>query len=615
MTRQSCLFSAVLIVASAICSAPCAQSQEYRFGVPKAKMLVVVRPKAAVHITYDFTFQNAPNGHVIDVVDIGVPHAGYDLGNVRAWLNDSPLGDIRVSQYVKPGFEVHLGAKAILPGRSGRFRVTFEIPDMVFQDTTRADYASLRITPTWFGEQYVLGRTHLQVAIQLPKTVRPDEVLHQGVEFSKKAKSDQGALVGWDFPTTRLTGPHPVAVSFPKRDMQRVIHTTAFDLLVKWFQESPRARFVLGSVFLILLGILFFRFSGGTGFSVYFLLAGGACVWFIFSPVAHLLAMPIMVALIGVNEWFLARRKMRYMPPIAQLEGGGIKRGLTAPEAAVLLELPLPKVLSLVIFGLLKKGVLHQIQADPLTVQVEGAFCVAPQPAADGMKESEKRFHEAAIQRGVVIHGYERPFLCLLQNNPGKAVREIDFSLPVRLLIKSAAGRMAGFDLKETKEYYRSIIRRAVEQASAIGDIPQRERMIDRHFEWILMDDHYGPVFEGPPYWPVWTRGSTVWTAGGGSPVPPPPPNLPGGTSFGDVASSFSGWLENTMGNMASSLAPESLGAGNAGGGFLNLSGADQATGQFFQALAESAAKGGGGGGGCACAGCACACACAGGGR
>ena len=104
--------------------------------------------------------------------------------------------------------------------------------------------------------------------------------------------------------------------------------------------------------------------------------------------------------------------------------------------------------------------------------------------------------------------------------------------------------------------------------------------------------------------------------------VPSSVPSIPGQTTFKDVASSFSGWAENTMGNMASAIGPGSLGAGPSAGGFLDLSGADHVTGEIFQALSDASTSGGSGGGGglgggcaCACAGSACACACAGGGR
>jgi len=610
MPRNMLMFFAGALLLAA--SAASAVAQEYFFSVPEAQMLVTVQPDASVRIAYDFKFQNTPGGHAIDIVDIGTPHKGYDLSNVRAWVGDRELHDIRVSEMVSPGFEVHLGMSTIRSGREGRLHVEFTMPDMVYQDTTQADDASLRITPTWFGSQYVRGPTHLQVAIQLPKSVQPDEVLHQGLEFSQKAATKQGALVGWDFPAVRLTGPHMVAVSFPKRDLQRVIHQTAIDLLVKWFSESPRVRIGMGIVFLVLFGIVFFRFSAGTGISVYVILSTGACLLFVYHPGWHLVSLPAVVVLLGLNEWLLARRKSHYMPPIAQVEGGGIKRGLSAPEAAVLLELPMAKALSLVIFGMLKKGILRQVQADPLLVAVNDPFLVQGDPLQMNEKDRTAFYRKAALKQGVVMHNYERPFLFLIQKNPTKPVHEINFGMPMKLLIQGTAARVKGFDLSDTKDYYRSIIRKAMEQAAAIGDIAQREKRIDRNFEWILMDNDYPTVFTyGRPYRPMWTRGSIFPTSGGASATS----DIPGSTSFGDVASSFSGWAENTMGNMASAISPDALKLPNSSGGFLDLSGADHVTGEFFQALSDSATSGGGGGGGCACAGCACACACAGGGR
>ena len=598
-----------------IASVP-ATAQEYSFSVPKLQMYVTIQPDASVKIDYTFLFRNNPGAHPIDIVDIGTPHAVYTLGDIRAWIDDQPLTVIRHSTVVK-GFEVHLGDGTIAPGGKGSLRVVFTMPKMVYQDTTRKDYASFRITPTWFGDKYVTGNTHIQVAVQLPKGVKPDEALFQDLPFSQKALTKDGTVVYWDFPTVRLTGPHIVAVSFPKGDM-RVIKLTALDLLLKWFSESTEARIVCGAIFLVLFAIVYFRFSGGTGFSLYFILSGLACIGFFFSPGWHLISLPLVVMLIGLNEWLLSKRKMHYMPPIAQVEGGGIKRGLTAPEAAVLLELPIAKVLSLVIFGMLKKSALRQLSADPLTVSVDDSLQIKSNK--DLLADENKRtqfYREAGQKKGIVVHAYEQPFLFLLENNPGKPVKEIDFAVPVRQIIAGAAARMKGFDLSETQDYYRSIIKRAAEQAAAIGDIPQREATVDRNFEWILMDDDYPTVFTGWPYRPIWTRGMPMSMPGTAGPASSgtPTPGIPGQTTFSDVAASFSGWAENTMGSMASAIGPVSLNPGQSAGGFLDLSGADRVTGEIFSALAQASNSGGGGGGGCACAGCACACACAGGGR
>ena len=49
------------------------------------------------------------------------------------------------------------------------------------------------------------------------------------------------------------------------------------------------------------------------------------------------------------------KRKLQYLPPKIAIEGHGIKRGLTAVEAAILMEQPMDKILTMILFGLIKK--------------------------------------------------------------------------------------------------------------------------------------------------------------------------------------------------------------------------------------------------------------------
>jgi hypothetical protein len=185
-------------------------------------------------------------------------------------------------------------------------------------------------------------------------------------------------------------------------------------------------------------------------------------------------------------------------------------------------------------------------------------------------------------------------------------------------LIRHTGYRIQGFDLSDTQDYYRRIIARAMEQAKNMGEIPERERYIDKHLQWLLLDDAYPTVFRAPNYHyrPIWIRPFASSDRMG---IPSAPPTArPGGkTTFSQVASSFAGWTENTMGNMADAIAPGALQVKGTSG-VINLGGVDKVTSDVFKAMSSSSGGGSGGGGGscaCACAGCACACACAGGGR
>jgi hypothetical protein len=624
-TRQAWLSGVVLlaVVVALLAWAPTrAQAQNYSFSIPRMQMEVFVQDDASARIVYDITFQNAPSASPIDIVDIGTPHDDYDTSNMSASINGTPLNTIRPSEYIDTGVEIPLGSNAIAPGEQATLNFEFTMPDMVYGDTTQGDYASLQITPTWFDSSLVNGTTQLQIAVHMLPGIEPDEVLFQDVPFDNKAIFDDHVVVVWEEPDWRATGPYRVGVSFPERGISGVIRMNAFQLAVKWVEDNPPVRFFLTGALVVLLGIVFFRFTGNTGCSVFVVVAGILGFLAYSAPALLLLSFLPMPLLIFFNERHLRTRRNKYLPPIAQVEGGGIKRGLTAPEAAVILEQPINKVLTLVIFGLLKKGVLRQVKDDPLQVEVAEAFRTG---SIASTKDRKSHRLKAAQEAGTILHTYEHGFLDLIERRPDSPLKDIDFGTPMKELIAHAAARVKGFDLSDTQDYYRSITRRALKEASEIQDIEQREKRLDRNLEWVLMNDDFGGVFDAPRYGyryrPMWTRpifigglGGSGGGGGGGAPSGGGP-SVGGSTSFSDVAASFAGWTENTMGNMADAIAPGSLQAPDVSGGVVDLSGADKVTADFFEALAESSAKGGGGGGGCACAGCACACACAGGGR
>jgi hypothetical protein len=607
------MLSALILLTLIALTAGPVLAQSLDFSVPEMRLRVYVQPDGSARMVYDITFANSTFGDPIDIVDIGMPHAGYDIGNMSARVGDAVLTDIRPSEFVDPGVEIHLREHAIQPGETATLHFEFTMPDMVYQDVTRQDYASLQIATTWFDPQFVSGATDLGIAVYMLPGIQPEEMLYQLEPFTATAVDQGRAVAGWLWEQARASEPYKVGVSFPKRGMARVVEQSIFDLAVKWLEDNPGVRFWLGAATIAGFAFLYFRFTGGTGISLFVLLAGGLVVLLFRYPAAQLLVILPLIALILINERVLIRRRSRYLPAVAQVEGGGIKRGLTAPEAAVLLEMPLNKVLTLVIFGLLKKGVLQQVQASPLIVEVGGGF-----EDGDPAKRSKSR-PEVAQEKGIVLHPYEGPFIDALEGRPGIPVHKIDFGQPMKELVEHTAARIKGFDLSDTQDYYRSIIRRALKQAQAIGDIPEREKVLDRDMEWILLDDGYPTVFErrGYSYIPIWLRpASTIGRAASGGRGAP----SGGRTSFGEVAGGFAGWAENTMGRLASAILPGSVQVPSAQGGVINLGGVDKVTGDIFKAMAESSSRSGGGGrsgGGCACAcaGCACACACAGGGR
>lgn len=615
----------LFIIACLLGLAATASAQGYSFGVTSLDLEVTLRPDASAELSYTIVFSNNSGAHAIDVVDMGLPHAKYDLHNMSASINGQSVSSIGPSSYIPIGVEVNLGSNAIAGGKTGVFLFKATLPDLVYNDTTDDKLASFRITPTWFDGNLVSGLTDIKIAVHLPPGVAPEAVLHQGRNFTSKAIYQGHSVAFWQLGKKPLDRAYLVGLSFPRSVMQRVVHISRFELLARWWSAPDQTwlRIICGLLALIVFSIFFFRFSSGTGWSLWALVVIGLSILFLASPLVLLIGLLPLLLLAGLFEWGLRRRRRIYLPPIATVEGGGIKRGLTAPEAAVLLELPLSKLLTLTLFGLLKKGVLIQTNADPLGVRVSFEFASREQAAR----------RKAAAEKGIVLHGYEHAFINELYAADGKAfVKDIDFAVALRGLVDHVVGRMAGFDVDETRAYYRSIIARAWQQAEGLGAVEQRDATVDRDLEWLLLDGESAGRFKhwhggGYTYRPVWTR-TTPTTIN----LPTPPGSrmagsLPAGIpapGLGDVGASFAGWTENIASSFASSLMPgrSDVKIGVAGKGVIDLSGADKGVGDFFKALAEASASSGGSGGSssgrscaCACAGCACACACAGGGR
>jgi hypothetical protein len=267
-----------------------------------------------------------------------------------------------------------------------------------------------------------------------------------------------------------------------------------------------------------------------------------------------------------------------------------VKRGLTAVEAAILLEAPLDKIMTMILFGLVKKGVLVVESEKPLKVQV-----VDEQPGEVKLWYYERRFLKAIGDDGTLAEG---------------ALREL-----VVDLIGDVNKKLTGFSRAETKDYYRDIAARAWQQVEAAETPEVLGKRWGEGLEWTMLEDDWDDrtrrVFrDRPVVLPHWWWFYRPWTARHGVPsrpssVPTPSgagtpvtlPTLPGAdfadtvvTGVESAANTVVGSIEDFTGKVTQTTNPPP-----------KRSSSSSRSGGYSCACA------------CACAGCACAC--AGGGR
>jgi hypothetical protein len=291
--------------------------------------------------------------------------------------------------------------------------------------------------------------------------------------------------------------------------------------------------------------------------------------------------MPIIAAVQGRN------RKLQYIPPRIAIEGHGIKRGLTAVEAGIIMEQPLDKVMTMILFGVVKKNAAMVATRNPLVVTVND-----PLPPE--------------------LHEYEISFLNAFKQKDEK-VRRKDLQKTIVDLVKSVSEKIKGFSRKETIEYYKRIMETAWEQVQK-ADTPEVQSVFfDQQLEWTMLDQDYDDrsrrTFNRPIFMPMWWgnydpsyRGMTSQARPISTSVPSQPsgrsmPQLPGADFAASMVTGVQTFSQKVIGNVSDFTS-----------GVTNVTNPPPKS---------SSSRSGGGGRSCACA-CACAgcaCACAGGGR
>lgn len=540
------LFGIVLLV-----SAPAA-AQSLSFQVPKQTVDAYWNSDGSLSLDYSIIFNNSPSGSVIDFVDLGLPNTNYSDNNITASVDGNPVTNISSSGFQGQGccgVAIGLGQYSIAPGSSGTFQAhVTNITGVLYPDSQDSSYASAVLIPSYFGSGYVTGNTDMIVTFHLPPGVQPQE--------PKWHAAPDG------FPSTPITALDSTG---------RVIYV--------W--ENKNANVYTG-------------YSFGASFPVSYIPAGaivksspGPNPFAALGAFLSAAAVPIICIggffLITIVSFVSNRnRKQAYLPPKISIEGHGIKRGLTAVEAAILLEQPLDKVMTMILFSVVKKNTAEVITRDPLEIKVN-------QPIPEDLQPYEKDFLTAFQMKDL-----ERR----------KGLRDMVINL-----VKNVSEKMKGFSRAETIAYYTDITKRAWEQVEAANTPEVKSQKYEEVMEWTMLDKNYGgrtqevfrnmPVFI-PMWWghydPGFGRAST-----GGAPMPSGgSARIPGADFAASVVAGVNNFSTKAVGNITEftrsitsvTNPPPKPTSGSFGGS-------------------------GHGGGGCACA-CACAgcaCACAGGGR
>lgn len=553
-----------------------AWAQSYLFEMVSQTMDYTINDDGTATIAYEFVFQNDPNGGNIEYVDVGLPNPNFDSTTISADVDGIPITDISTSGYQgfgNAGVALGLGNAAIRPGERGTVHMVLgRLERVLFPDTEDAAYTSTNFSPTYFGSQYMVGKTNLTVRIHFPAGVQPEEPRWHEAPNGWAAEPQTGfddagrVMYTWNNPSADPDRLYEFGASFPVQYIpnETIANPTVPETIEDTYGISTDS---FSGFFMCLCGI------GVVGLMVY------------------------------ASYKSSVKRKLQYLPPKVSIEGHGIKRGLTAVEAAILLEQPLDKILTMILFSVVKKGAASVVKKDPLELKIED------NPPQD-------------------LRSYETAFL-LAFTSKDKSVIKKELQKMMIDLVDTVSSNMKGFSRRETVAFYKEIMNKAWAQVESAETPEVKMEKYSENLEWTMLDKNYDDrtknVFQsGPVIIPNWwgRYDPTFHTSGGGglASAPAAKPGAggsPGGGGFTMPqlpGSSFAASVVNGVQNFSSKV------VGNISDFTGTITNKTNPV-PVSTSSGSTRSSGGGGGGGrscacaCACACAGCACACAGGGR
>lgn len=552
---------------------------DYRFSIPEDLVIFWVEKDGTVSISYEFTIQNY--GQEIDYIDIGMPNNDFSLRDVIAKIDDQTVDQDKIS-YVDPdevgysyGITIDNTENPIPRNAKADIYVEVQnIKNVLYLSTDSNDsteYVSFQFMPNYFGSDFTTGTTKLTVRLVLPSGMSSSDPIYFkpknwiGNDEPNSWITTEGNIVyEWQSDEADSSSSYIFGAKFPKKFLNPDVKIQTESQV-----KSNNSSAIGALIFIFVVGLL------------------------------------IIIPLI--RSFSSSKKKKNnivpgsYLPPSIKAEGEGIKRGLTAVEAAVLLEKRIDTIISMIIFSLVKKNAIQVIQQNPLKIKVS-------EPLPEGLYDYEKGFIEAMTSE---------------KDSEKKAKMEKTISN----LINSVAEKMKGYSLEETKAYYRAIIEKAWDQVKEAGTPELKGEKLDEIFGWAILDEDvdkksqevFGdyPVFLPTWWWrvgPVYASptpshpASSSGTPSPSVPSPLPTPTLPGADFARSITDTVRNFGEGTVGEIKS-FTQNVIGHTNPAAAHSGSSNRRSSSG-----------RGGSGGGfscacACACAGCACACAGGGGGR
>jgi len=388
-----------------------AWSGTYHLGQEWAK--IWINQDGSIDLFYNISI-TLDSGDNINFVTVGQPQQDFTIGNAT-----DQYGHVLLPSDASQGSQYQVRVNLYEPLNAGNtiwFTLTTNVAHMIYNDT-QTNFGML-FKPTWWQ----VTVQDLRVSIVLPPNVTESMVTTTQLLWTSTSHEPDGRLaIFWEKQNWTQGEDYEVGISFPKQYLpdytppggQPTVGTNPLSFL---------------PYVLIFLGIIF------------------------------------VVAIVAVGA-----SKKKYFAPVLSMETLGIRHGLTAIEASYLLDLKPGKIVTEMLYSLLKKRAVWVEATKPsLKLRTMPHF------------ERNVKAHESNLRY------YEIDFLGAIR--PDGTLDEERLAETVIALRDNVEEKMRGYCRRDTVDYYKNVVTKAWQQVEQAGTPELASNAYDEQLLWLLLD-------------------------------------------------------------------------------------------------------------------------------
>jgi len=386
--------------------------REYYFDQEWAKIWINQDGSIDLFYNMSLTLQSGDN---INWISIGQPHEDFTIGQAKDQHgNILATSDISTSNDYKARVDLNQPLRA---GETIWVTLTTNVAKMIFEDQIYPENDGMQFTLSWFSANIHDSRA----TIVLPPQVLQEQVKTGELLWSNTFQEEDRLAIYWEKQNTPPNQKFQIAVSYPKQEGW-TSYTQSSDDPTDLFTDFGILALIGGSILAIITLIL------------------------------------------------LSTRKQPYTKPKVGIESLGILRGLTAVEASYLLDLKPPKIVTEILYSLLKKNAIWVQSTTPsLKFQIQ-----KPYLNKTGTQKKPLRY-------------YEIDFLKAIKTD--KTLDEKKLAQTIMFLRSTVEEKLKGYCRKDTIEYYKKIVDKAWSQVQAAQTPQLASQAYDQQLLWLFLDN------------------------------------------------------------------------------------------------------------------------------